>query len=270
LNVFAFRLPRLGCYKADKTAAAKTTTIENQGMGEEQNRQAKRAVGGGLALLVLLLASGCSSSSLSTNIFGTSNIFGSSRTPSGAGAEANANVITDNSVDCPSVSIRNGASTLMIADKSTGESEPAPLDVRYQGSIIRTARECHVNSGLMTMKVGIEGRVITGPAGGPGTVNVPIRIAVVQEGINPRTIVSKFGQEQVVVNNAVDRVTFTHIDSDISFPLPVPISALDSYVVYIGFDPLGAQPPKVRQKPKARHRAKPAAIPKPGAQPGQS
>ena len=49
--------------------------------------------------------------------------------------------------------------------------------------IVRTARECHVAAGIMTMKVGIEGRVITGPAGGPGTVDVPLRIAVVQEGI---------------------------------------------------------------------------------------
>ncbi len=58
--------------------------------------------------------------------------------------------------------------------------------MRYQGSIIRTARECHVNVGIMTMKVGIEGRVITGPAGGPGTVDVPLRVAVVQEGVSPR------------------------------------------------------------------------------------
>jgi hypothetical protein len=237
-------------------------------MGGEQNRQTVRAGAGGLALLALLLASGCTSSSLSTNIFGTSDVFKSFRTSGGAGAEANANMAADNTVECPSVSIRNGAATLMIANKSAGESEPGALDVRYQGSIIRTARECHVNSGLMTMKVGIEGRVITGPAGGPGTVDVPIRIAVVHEGINPTTVVSKFGQEQVVVNNAVDRVTFTHVDSDISFPLPVPISAIDSYIVYIGFDPLGAQPPKVKHKPKAKPRAKPAA--KPNAQPRQS
>jgi hypothetical protein len=231
-------------------------------MGRERNRQIARSGAGGFALLAFLLAGGCGTSGLSSNIFGTSDIFGSSKTP-GAGAEANANAIND-SVECPGISVRNGASTLMIAAKSGGESEPGALDVRYQGSIVRTARECHVNSGLMTMKVGIEGRVITGPAGGPGTVAVPIRIAVVQEGVNPRTIVSKFGQEQVVMNNAVDRVSFTHIDSDISFPLPVPISTLDAYVVYVGFDPQGAQPPKVKQKPRAKPRAKP------GPQPGRS
>src|SRR5665811_786017 len=100
--------------------------------------------------------------------------------------------------------------------------EPGALDVRYQGSIIRTARECHVNAGIMTMKVGIEGRVITGPAGGPGTVDVPLRIAVVQEGVNPKAVASKFGHETVTMNTSIDRVTFTHVESDIAFPLPQP------------------------------------------------
>ena len=63
----------------------------------------------------------------------------------------------------------------------------------------------------MTMKVGIEGRVITGPAGGPGTVDVPLRIAVVQDGLNPKTIASNFGKEMVTPDGGRSR-TFTHID----------------------------------------------------------
>ena len=36
------------------------------------------------------------------------------------------------------------------------------------------------------MKVGIQGRVILGPSGRPGQIEVPLRIAVVQEGASPR------------------------------------------------------------------------------------
>jgi hypothetical protein len=111
----------------------------------------------------------------------------------------------------------------------------------------------------MTMKVGIEGRVITGPAGGPGTVDVPLRLAVVQEGVNPKTILSKFAREQVTIANAVDRVTFTHIDPEISFPMPQPAANIDAYVVYVGFDPLGAQ----QEKKKPAAKTKPRVAPKP-------
>ena len=200
---------------------------------------------------------GCSSTS--TNVFSTSalDFFStSSKAKTGEGG------VTEDpnaaEIECPSIQVRSGAATLMIGSKP-GESEPSALDLRYQVTIIRTARECRVTAGVMTMKVGIEGRVITGPAGAPGMVDVPLRLAVVQEGINPKTILSRFAREQVTITNAVDRVTFTHIDPEISFPMPQPAANIDAYVVYVGFDPVGAQPEK--RKPAAK--PKPRVAPKP-------
>ena len=91
---------------------------------------------------------------------------------------------------------------------------------------------------------------------------VPVRIAVVHEGISPKVVASKLGRETVVVVGSVDRVNFTHIEDDVSFPLPTPITDISSYVVYVGFDPQSAQPEK---KPPAR---KPK--PRPGAKPRSS
>jgi hypothetical protein len=207
-----------------------------------------------LSGLVLLLA-GCGSS----NLFSTSalDLFNTSSKATTANAAGEPDSTTD--VECPSVSVRTGAATLMIGNKQ-GEGEPSALDLKYQATIVRTARECQVNSGVMNMKVGIEGRVITGPAGGPGTIDVPLRVAVVQEGVNPKTIASKFGQVQVTVTGTVDRVPFTFIESDISFPLPQPIANIDSYIVYVGFDPAGAQEKK---KPAGKPKQKPKSVAKP-------
>jgi len=200
------------------------------------------------------LVAGCGTSS----IFSSSplDLFSTSSKATTGDADASGGATTD--VECPSVAVRTGAATLMIGSKP-GEGEPAALDLRYQASMVRTARECQVNAGIMNMKVGIEGRVITGPAGSPGTIDLPLRIAVVQEGVNPKTIVSKFARVQVTVANAADRVPFTHVDSDISFPMPQPIANIDSYVVYVGFDPAGAPQEKKRPppKPKAKSTVKP-------------
>ncbi|HVZ54452.1 MAG TPA: hypothetical protein VG986_20975 [Pseudolabrys sp.] len=212
------------------------------------------------ALLGLALA-GCGSAGISNPLSGSAlDLFStSSKATTTTGSTGAAP--TDTDVECPDVEVRTGAATLIIG-KNPKEAEPTPLDVRYQGTIIRTARECHVAAGMMTIKVGIEGRIITGPAGAPGNVDVPLRIAVVQEGVNPTTIVSKFGRETVTVNNAIDRVTFTHIDPDITFPLPQPLANIDAYTVYVGFDPLGGQP----EKKKAPVKHKRAVKPKPTAQ----
>jgi hypothetical protein len=206
-----------------------------------------------------LLLSGCASTGGGGS--GTGGLFSSSpldlfshSSKATTGGTAATGPVIDTQYDCPEVKIRSGAATLMIGDKP-GQGEPAALDVRYQGSILRTARECHLAGNIMTMKVGIEGRVITGPAGGPGNVDVPMRIAVVQEGLqNPKLIVSKFGRETVTISNAVDRVVFTHIDPDVSFPLPTPVTDISQYVVYVGFDALGAQPHKKKPVVRKKHR----------------
>jgi hypothetical protein len=204
----------------------------------------------------LTLALGGCGSSGTSSLFSASplDMFRSSPKATTVSDAANPSSIIDTDYDCPEVKVRSGAATLMIGSKP-GEGEPNALDVRYQGSITRTARECHLNGGNMVMKVGIEGRIITGPAGGPGNVDVPIRIAVVQEGVTSKVVTSKFGRETVPINGTVDRANFTHIDDDISFPLPAPITDISTYVVYVGFDPQSAQPEKKKppaHKPKQR------------------
>jgi hypothetical protein len=84
---------------------------------------------------------------------------------------------------------------------------------------------------------------------------------VVREGVDPKTVASKFGRETVTLADTIDRANFTHIEPDLSFPLPTPITDISAYVVYIGFDPQSAQPEK--KKPPARKpKARPAATPR--------
>ena len=148
---------------------------------------------------------------------------------------------------CPEVTVRPGAGTLLLGSKSS-VGEIGAMDLRYQGTLVKFARECMPKAGIMTMKIGIEGRVIAGPAGGPGTVEVPLRLAVVQEGPDPKTVVSKLARIPVSVSEATPSVDFTHVDSEVAFPIPRPMGALASYVVYVGFDPAAATP----QKPPPR------------------
>jgi len=161
-------------------------------------------------------------------------------------------------VNCPSIDIRQGASTLTIGP--TGDN--AAMSLKYQGTFVRAARECAVVGGQMVMKVGVEGRIIIGPAGGPGQVDVPLRIAMVDEAVaGSKMIVTKFIRVPVTVQSSTDSPIFTHIEEGLSFPLP-PAAELDNYIVYIGFDPLAAEvqdKQKENPKPKSKAKAKPTA-----------
>jgi hypothetical protein len=110
----------------------------------------------------------------------------------------------------------------------------------------------------------VEGRIILGPAGGPGQVDVPLRIAVVDESLaGSKTIITKLIHIPVTVQSATDNPIFAHVEDGLSFPLP-PAAELDNYIVYIGFDPLAAEAQEKPEKPKPKPNHKPKAKPAPG------
>ena len=86
--------------------------------------------------------------------------------------------------------------------------QPVGNDLRFQATITKMARECSVNGGVITARIGIQGRVIAGPAGAPSSVQVPIRVAVVQGGVNEKTIATKAYQTTVTMTE--DRQRAVH------------------------------------------------------------
>jgi hypothetical protein len=161
-------------------------------------------------------------------------------------------------VNCPPIEVRQGASTLAIGPSG----ENTTMSLKYQGNFVRVARDCSVAGSDMVIKVGVQGRIVVGPAGGPGEIQVPVRIAVVEEapgGFKP--IVTKLIRIPVTVAVGQGNVVFSHIEQGMTFPLPTPSSQLDDYIVYVGFDSLAAQAPDT-PKPKQKPNAKPAQ-PKP-------
>jgi hypothetical protein len=155
----------------------------------------------------------------------------------------------DTELYCPDVAIRDGTATL--TSSVGGPGAPAgPGALRYQGTITRTARECVLSNGVtMNVKIGIQGRVIAGPAGAPPTVEVPLRVAVVQDGVQPKTVFSRFYKASVSMTEG--NVPFSFVAEDVSYPAPR-ADQQANYVFYIGFDPQGLTQRPAPAKKKGR------------------
>jgi hypothetical protein len=147
--------------------------------------------------------------------------------------------------NCPSVDYRQGAATYNITDSKSTEN--AALNVKYLASFVKTARECDVHGDNVTIRVGVQGRVVVGPAGGPGTVTIPLRYALVKEGLEPMVIWTKFFPVNVSITSSNLNVPFTHLEEEMTVPVPT-AAELAAYVIYIGFDPDSL---KAAEKPKA-------------------
>jgi hypothetical protein len=142
-------------------------------------------------------------------------------------------------LDCPQVAIRAGASTFAVAAPG---KQAVGDDVRYQASIIKMARDCTLADGQITAHIGIQGRVIVGPSGAPPTVEIPLRVAVVQGGVGEKVITTKAFRTTVEMGEG-GSVPFTLVTDDVIYPAPTPAAA-EHYIFYVGFDPQLAAPEK--------------------------
>ncbi|WP_338692500.1 hypothetical protein V5279_41270 [Bradyrhizobium sp. 26S5] len=153
----------------------------------------------------------------------------------------------DAELTCPPVQIRAGASTYSVAANG---KEAVGNDVKFLASITRTARQCGLNSGQITAKIGIQGRVIAGPSGAPPTVQVPLRVAVVKGGIGERTVMTKAYTTTVQMDES-GSVPFSLVAEDVVYPAPT-AAENDDYIFYIGFDPQALKPEPKPRAPKKK------------------
>jgi hypothetical protein len=203
----------------------------------------------GIALLAVagiccgMLASAASAQSITDRF---KSLFGGGKSDEGAPSAPGEGQSDSGGLTCPDVKVRAGASTYAVAAQG---KQPVGSDVRYQATITRTARDCNLNAGQITARVGIQGRIIVGPAGAPATVEIPLRVAVVQGGVNEKTITTTVVRTTVSLGEGLS-VPFSVVAEDIVYPAVSP-DINDLYIFYIGFDPQALKPepkPKVMKK----------------------
>lgn len=79
---------------------------------------------------------------------------------------------------CPELRIPEGTELMRRYERGHDDD---PAFVVWQASIGKTARECRYDpQGNLALKVGVSGRVIAGPKGGPAAVSIPLRIGIVK------------------------------------------------------------------------------------------
>lgn len=194
-----------------------------------------------------MFGSSSSAGSSSGSSFGSrfSQLFGSKSQEASTSSSPSTQATENSDLTCPSVAIRFGASTLSVGLPGKPASGS---DLRYQGSITRTARDCNLQGGQITARIGIMGRIIAGPAGAPPTVDVPMRVALVQEGAPEKVIVTKAFRTTVTMEG--ENTEFSLVAEDLTYPTPTE-AANDKYVFYVGFDPAALKP-----EPASRGRKK--------------
>jgi hypothetical protein len=129
-------------------------------------------------------------------------------------------------LDCPTVDVQDGAASLRV-----GGTENA--SVRYQFDIAQTARECAPQGDKFSLKVGVSGHLLIGPAGSPGAYSAPLRITVRRE-VDQKPAYSK--TYKIEANTAGgSEALFQFVSEPIILPM-TRTELADDYSIIIGFD----------------------------------
>ena len=96
----------------------------------------------------------------------------------------------------------------------------------------------------MTMNVAVSGKVVPGPKFTPGTITVPIRVAVIQ-GTN--VLYSTLHKQAISASDGSAATQFVFNDPNVSFPKPT----AQNIQVFIGFDE-GPASAASKSKPKTQ------------------
>ncbi|RYB01716.1 hypothetical protein D3272_24600 [Lichenibacterium ramalinae] len=155
-------------------------------------------------------------------------------------------------LECPTIEILDGTASY----RTYAGAEQTNEAVRYQFSMGEVARDCTKSGKEILLKVGVEGRVLLGPAGAPGSFTVPVRIAVRHDG-DGKAVATKFFQVPATIAPGADSTTFQVVSEPIAVPFVTSHSDED-YTILVGFDASGKPAPAAAgpdRKPRRRARA---------------
>ena len=189
--------------------------------------------------LMLRLSAGCAAATLLAGcsmggMFGggsaqqTQQLQNATPTPA-AVAQAQSNALPAIATECPPIRIRPGSEAMFYyGNGRTGD----PKALQYQGVIDESSRNCVVSNGLITVNMGVVGRVLLGPAGNQTSVNAPIRFAVERDG---QAVFSEKYTLPVTIAAPARSAEFVKVIENVA----IPYLGGEEITVWVGFDTRG-------------------------------
>lgn len=137
---------------------------------------------------------------------------------------------------CPQVIVADGGAA--IRAQSGGDSG----SLRSQVSITTVARECSqaTKEGGFNLKVGVEGRILIGPAGGPGSYGATLITQVLR---NNNVVARRTARVGGTIPSGQSGADFSHVESNIT----VPPGSGDVEII-VGLSPGGGEPARRRRR----------------------
>jgi hypothetical protein len=142
-------------------------------------------------------------------------------------AAASSNALPAIATECPPIKVRAGGEAMF---KYANNARPNPRELNYQAVIDKQSRNCVVSNGKITIRMGVVGRLLLGPAGNVDSAEIPIRFAVERDGT---ALFTEAYQVPVAVPAGSQSTEFVKVVENVE----IPYLGGESITIWVGFDP---------------------------------
>jgi hypothetical protein len=158
----------------------------------------------------------------------TAQLQNASATPAQISA-ASTNALPAIATECPEIKVRPGSEALFYYG---GGKVGDQRSLNYQAVIEKQSRNCVVSNGLITVKMGVVGRLLLGPAGNQTSVTLPLRFAVERDEV---AVYSERYDIPVNITPPNQSEEFVKVVENVG----IPYLGGERIVIWVGFDTKG-------------------------------
>jgi hypothetical protein len=199
---------------------------------------------------IAALAASCNSAGGGGQVDSTLGTAGQQQTaaaaPAGQTPPPASGEVLDPRAYCPKTVLRAGTETYNVyPDKVKKDDPDAARKLRFRSTITGVVRECNYAGDVLNMKVGVEGRLISGPTGEAGQFTMPVRVAVTR---GDEVLYTKLHDVPAEIPAGRTNGVFRFVDEAVSIPKPT----RENIIIYVGYDEQRIDAPGAQAKAKPK------------------
>lgn len=192
--------------------------------GNAARRVLKNIAGAGLVLTVL---AGCGVGSLMGGGSDTATQLAETSPTAAQISQIQSTALPAIATQCPPIKVRLGGEAIFsYVNNRVGDARA----LKYQAVIDGQSRNCIVSNGLITVKMGVVGRLILGPSNTQNSETLPIRFVVER---NEIAVFSQLYDIPLAVTPPDRSAEFVKVVENVA----IPYLGGENIVIWVGFDP---------------------------------
>lgn len=194
-------------------------------MKRNTHRLIVRAAKGAAIVGLAAILAGCGVGSLMGGSTGTTEQLADTSASQAEINQLQTSALPAIATECPPIKVREGSEAIFAYENNQVD----PRQLQFQAVIDSQSRNCIVSNGLITVNMGVQGRLLLGPKSNSNSQTLPVRFAVERDGT---PVYSQVYELPTTVTPPSQSAEFIKVVENVA----IPYLGGENIIIWVGFD----------------------------------